>query len=126
MARPVIYQDRPPAIADADAWVSCMLGQGTSTYWDLFTEYEYVKTNAWSYEKEWRIVSGARPGETGLFADYSFHPRELTGIYFGPKCSTEDRAELLALLALGLEHVREHEVSHDDQQARFSFRVITS
>jgi len=126
MARPIIYQDSPPTIADADAWVSCILGQGTSTYWDLFTEYQYVKTNAWSYEKEWRIVSGARPGESGLFADYPFYPRELTGIYFGSKCSTEDRVELLALLAQGLEHVRAHEVSHDDQQARFSFRVIAS
>ena len=71
-------------------------------------------------------MSGARPGESGLFADYPFYPRELTGIYFGSKCSTEDRVELLALLAQGLEHVRAHEVSHDDQQARFSFRVIAS
>jgi hypothetical protein len=124
MARPVIYQDGPSAIADADAWVSCMLGQGTSTHWDLFTEYQYVKTNAWSYEKEWRIVSGARPGENGLLADYPFDSRELTGIYFGSKCSTEDRAELLALLAQGLEHVRAHEAFHDEHQARFSFRVI--
>lgn len=124
VAQPVIYQDGPTAIADADAWVSWMLGQGTSTYWDLFSEYQYAKTNAWSYEKEWRIVSGARPGETGLFADYPFYARELTGIYFGSRCSTEDRAELLSLLVQGLEHVSAHEASHDDQQARFSFRVI--
>jgi hypothetical protein len=60
MARPVIYQDSPPTIADADAWVSCMLGQGTSTFWDLFTEYQYVKTNAWSYEL-CRVLDRARP-----------------------------------------------------------------
>lgn len=125
LARPVIYQDGPTAIAGADAWVSWMLGQGTSTDWDLFSEYQYAKTNAWSYEKEWRIVSGARPDETGLFADYPFYTRELTGIYFGSKCSTEDRAELLSLLAQGLEHVSAYEASLDDQQARFSFRLIT-
>lgn len=124
VARPVIYQDGPTAIAGADAWVSWMLGQGRSTYWDLFSEYQYAKTNAWSYEREWRIVSGARPGETGFFSDYPFYARELTGIYLGSRCSTEDRAELLSLLVQGLEHVNAHETSHDDQEARFSFRVI--
>ena len=124
VARPVQYQDTPPAIADPDQWVSCMLGQGGSTYHDLFTEYEYVKTNAWSYEKEWRIVSWARPGESGLFEDYGFNPRELTGIYFGPKCSIEDRSDLLALLGHGLEHVRAHEAFLDSQQARIAFRPI--
>lgn len=68
-ARPVIYQDTPPAITDSHTWARCMLGQSESTYRDLFTEYQYVKTTPWSYEKEWRIVSGARPGESGLFAD---------------------------------------------------------
>lgn len=125
VARPVQYQDTPPAIADPNQWVSCMLGQGGSTYRDLFTEYEYVKTNAWSYEKEWRIVSGARPGESGLFGDYGFHPHELTGIYFGPKSSAEDRSDLLALLGHGLEHVRAHEAFLDSQQAKIAFRAIT-
>lgn len=126
VARPVVYQDTAPAVADADAWVSCMLGQGERTYHDLFTEYQYVKTTAWSYEREWRIVSGARPGETGLFGDYGFHPRELTGIYLGPKCSTEDRSDLLALLAHGLEHVQAYEAFPDSQQAKFAFRAIPS
>ena len=125
VARPVVYQDTAPAIADPDAWVSRMLGQGGSSYWELFTEYEYVKTTAWAYEKEWRIVSGARPGETGLFGDYGFHPHELTGIYLGPKCSAGDRSDLLALLAHGLEHVRAHDAVLDSQQARFAFRAIT-
>lgn len=123
MARPVIYQDGPPAIADVNTWVNAMLGQGVK-YTDLFTEYQYVKTSAWSYEKEWRIVSGQRQGESGLFGDYGYHPHELTGIYFGPKCSANDRADLLSLLAHGLEHVQAHEALQDSQQARFTFRVI--
>lgn len=124
VARPVIYQDNPPAIADADTWARCTLGQSESTYWDLFTEYLYVKTTAWAYEKEWRIVSGARPGEKELFADYDFHPHELTGVYFGPKCSAEDRGDILALLAHGLEHVRANAARADSQQARFTFNAV--
>jgi hypothetical protein len=125
-ARPVVYQDTPPAIADANTWVSCTLGQGGLTYEDLFIEYLYVKTSAWSYEKEWRIIMlGARPGESGFFGDYGFHPHDLTGIYFGSKCSAEDRLDLFALLTHGLEHVLAYEPFSDSHQARFAFRAIT-
>ena len=125
VARPVVYQDTPPAIADPNTWVSCLLGQGASTVMDLFTEYQYVKTNAWSHEKEWRIVSMARPGEGGLFGDYGFHPHELTGIYFGLNCSAADRGDLLSLLVHGLERVLAHEAFLDSTNARFVFRAIT-
>ena len=125
VARPVVYQDTPPSIADPEAWASCMLGQGETTYSDLFSEYEYMKTNEWSYEREWRIVSGARLGETGLFRDDGYQPDELTRICFGSKCSTEDRSDLLALLVRGLEHVRAYEAIPDTQQAKFKFRAIT-
>jgi Protein of unknown function (DUF2971) len=119
MARPIIYQDTPPSIADVKTWVNCLLAQ--SSYWDIFTEYQYVKTNPWSYEREWRIVSGARPGENGLFGDYGFQSREFTGIYFGPKCCEEDRTELVALLTDGLEHVLAYEAFPDTKQAKFVF-----
>lgn len=124
VAHPVVYQDTPPSIADPETWVSLLLGQGEATYLDIFAEYQYVKTNAWSYEKEWRIVSGDRPGESGLFGDYGFHPHELTGIYFGPQCSAGDRLDLIALLTHRLEHVRVYEALSDSQQAKFEFRAI--
>jgi hypothetical protein len=111
IARPVVYQDTAPSIADVNTWVSCMLGQGEKSYQDLFTEYLYVKKCEWSYEKEWRIPApGRRPEDSELFGDYGFHPSELTAIYFGPKCSEEDCSDLLKLLAHGLEHVQAHEM----------------
>ena len=124
VARPVIYQDDPPAIATPEAWVNCLLGQGETTYEDLFKEYQYVKTLDWSSEKEWRIVSGARPGEDGLFRDYGFSPREIVGVYFGSKCAERDRADLLSLLAHGLEHIRVYEAIPDIRRAKFHFQII--
>jgi DUF2971 family protein len=122
-ARPVVYQDTPPSIADVAAWVSCMLGE--RNYRDLFTEYLYVKTCAWSYEREWRIpMPGRRPDDSELFGDYGFHRQELTAIYFGPNCSAEDRTDLLALLTHGLEHVQAHQMSFDTQHARLVSRPI--
>jgi len=38
VARPVVYQDQPPAIADAEQWARCMLGTSPKTYNDLFTD----------------------------------------------------------------------------------------
>ena len=98
---------------------------GEKNYRDLFTEYLYVKTCAWSYEKEWRIPApGRRPDDSELFGDYGFHRRELTAIYFGPNCPDEDRADLLALLTHGLEHVQAHQMSFDIPQARLVSRPI--
>jgi Protein of unknown function (DUF2971) len=124
LARPVVYQDAP-AIAEAKAWVSCMLGEGEARWQDLFMEYLYVKTPAWSYEKEWRIpVPGRRPGDSELFGDYGFYARELRAIYFGPKCSEQDREDLLKLLAHGLDHVEAYQMDFDTRQARLVARPI--
>jgi hypothetical protein len=124
VARPVIYQDAPPSVADLDTWVDCLLNQDLPRFLSLFFEYQYSKTNAWSYQKEWRIASASRPGETGLAGEYGFHPRELIGIYFGPMCSAEDRTDLCALLSYGLEHVHPHEAVLDIQSGKFTFRGI--
>ena len=124
VARPVVYQDAP-SIAEASAWVSCMLSEGETRWQDLFMEYLYVKTPSWSYEKEWRIpVPGRRPDDSELFGDYGFHPRELTGIYSGPRCPNGDRSDLLNLLSHGLEHVTMSETIFDTRQARLVSHVV--
>lgn len=124
VARPVTYQDDPPGIANVDAWVDRLIGKPGADYWDLFSELEYIKALPWSYEKEWRIASFARPGETGLFADYGFFTRELTGIYFGPKCEQADREDLIGMLRYGLEHVATFEAIPRIVESRFSFKPI--
>jgi hypothetical protein len=124
IARPVIYQDGPPKIATAQAWVDCMLGKPGADYWELFSQLQYIKTSAWAYEREWRVVAFARPGDTGFYADYPFFESELTGIYFGPQCAPEDRKDLLALRQHGLEHVRPFEAVPSIAAARFDFRPV--
>ena len=126
VARPVVYQDAPPAITDPETWVSCLLGEGLPLFQEIITEYQYIKTSPWSHEREWRIVVPLpRSGDSELFGDYGFYARELTGIYIGPQCSAENRSDLLALLSHGLQHVRAYEASTDNQEARFVFRPIS-
>jgi hypothetical protein len=124
VARPVIYQDSLPEIAEKQAWVRCMLGLSDKTITDLFTEYQYIKTMAWSYEKEWRVISFALPGESEMFADYLFHPRELSAIYLGERCAEQDLSDILSLLTHGLEHVSAYRAFLNGAQPKFMFRKI--
>jgi hypothetical protein len=124
IARPVIYQDSLPEIAEKQAWVRCVLGLSDKTVTDLFTEYQYIKTTAWSYEREWRVISFALPGESEMFADYSFRPRELSGIYLGERCAKQDLEDILSLLTHGLEHVSAYRAFPNGAQPKFMFRKI--
>lgn len=124
VARPVIYQDTPPTSEEARAWVRCLLGQSQTTTLDLLKKYQYTKTMSWAYEREWRIVSGARSDDTALFADYSFHPRELSRIFFGSQCSEADQTALQSLLSNGLEHVSCYQAVAGAKDAKFTFRPL--
>jgi hypothetical protein len=121
-ARPVIYQDSPPAIASKEAWARCLLEIGPLTYQDLITEYQYVKTTDWAYEREWRLVTlGAG---TELFEDYGFCSRELAGVYLGTHCSQDDEKEIVGLLSHGLEHVSAYKAFIAGPDAKFTFQPI--
>ena len=78
LARPVIYQDDPPHIASPHAWAKTIIATNGSELHELFRESQYIKTLSWSYEREWRVVSLARAGDTGLFADRAFTLRQAT------------------------------------------------
>lgn len=121
VARPVQYQDAAPKIASVDEWAKCITGESETEYTKLFEEYEFIKTSDWAYEREWRIVSMARPGETERYADYPFHPKELTGIYFGLRCPGQDRQEIRASLTGGLEHVACWQATQEGAGPKFSF-----
>lgn len=125
VARQVKYDDTPPAIADARTWVRCLLFHTEKSFIDLLTEYQYTKTMSWAYEREWRIVSRARPGDSGLFSDHGFHPRELSRIFFGPKCTEADKTDIVALLSNELEHVCCCEAVPSREATKFTFRPTT-
>jgi hypothetical protein len=124
LARPVVYQAAPPAIADPRTWAHCMLRKDQRTYLDLFTEYQYTKTPDWAYEREWRIATFAFLEESGEFSYWAFNPRELVGVYLGPRCSEEDQTNILALLTEGHEHVRVFRARITGAAGKFTFEAI--
>jgi cell division protein ZapA (FtsZ GTPase activity inhibitor) len=124
LARPVVYQDEPAAIADADKWAECILREGAE-FVDLLRDFQYTKKTAWAYEKEWRVSQmGSRSGETAAFADYGFNPMELTGVYLGPRSSQADKDDVRALLIGDLSHVKTYEASLDQRRLQINFKMV--
>ena len=105
LAKPVIYQDTPPRIADVNEWARAIVETNGKRFHELFREMQYVKATSWAYEKEWRVVSYARPDSSGLTSDLGFHPKEVRGLYLGPNTLPADEAVLRSLLVGDLNHV---------------------
>jgi hypothetical protein len=100
MAAPVCYQSQPPRLPSKEEWVRSLTGQARIDLKNFFTEYQLVKASQWAYEREWRIVSDARPGETTTYADYPFVREELSRVIVGAQCSDEDEREIASLLKI--------------------------
>jgi hypothetical protein len=98
MARVVRYQDEPPRLPSKEEWVESIIGRTKIDLAEFFSDYQYVKSVQWAYEKEWRVVSYARSGETGLSGDYRFFPEELRRVILGANCSASDETEVRALV----------------------------
>lgn len=68
VAKPVIYADEPPEMATAAEWIDVLCGvrplPEANDYWHLLM---HTKSTVWREEKEWRVVSTARPYDYGLF-----------------------------------------------------------
>ena len=122
VARPVTYEDSPPAITRAREWARLMT---RSPDWQndmsLFDNYEHTKTTEWRSEKEWRISSMKRRGEIGEYSDYPFNVRELSAVYFGWRCTKGHRADITSLLSHGLDHVKVFSTYPDPRSRRYVF-----
>ena len=125
VARQVTYDDSPPAITRAREWARLMI---RSPDWQndmsFFDDYEHTKTTEWESEREWRISSMKRRGETGLYSDYCFKERELSAVYYGWKCANDDRAAIDSLLSHGLDHVKTFNTYPDPATRRYTFKEV--
>ncbi len=96
-AQPVGYPLAKPGIYTVDGWAELLLLKPEASTKKMLEVSTYTKSPDWSYEREWRIVTFKRPGDSGLFTDYRFDSRELTAIYLGPLIKPSDRTKLVAL-----------------------------
>ena len=112
LAQPVIYRVAKPSLPNAETWARALLGEITLDWDEFLREYYFVKHQDWSYEREHRVVSAKKPTETAadLFADYVFHPADLTSIVLGAKTEPKDEAIIRDLVKKHYSHARIYSV----------------
>lgn len=126
IAQPVTYQNSPPMLATKQEWIKSITGQKPLNVndWRFYEPFTITKTKEWEHEKEWRVVSFCRKGETGYFSDYNFNPRELRSVYLGCDISDEDAADIISLLKFDLAHVKVFRGKKSERERRLSFEKI--
>ena len=97
-ARRVTYRREKPRFYTAAGQAEIMMMPTHDACRTLMRTATLIKSEDWSYEREWRVVSHSRPGDTGHYFDYRFHPSELQAVYFGPNMQPTDRSAIETLL----------------------------
>lgn len=103
LATPVTYQAAPPTLPLVDRWARAFLTEEEIDWNEYFHEYYYVKTEDWSYEKEYRAISSALD-DSDLYYDSPFFREDLRGIILGAAMDGEDE-ETVCRLARNYPHV---------------------
>ncbi len=126
IAEPVVYQNSPPMAATKQEWIKSITGQKRLNYnkWQFYAPYTLTKTTDWEYEKEWRVVTFMRQGESGLYTDYYFNPAELRSVYLGCQISDKDTDDIISLLNYDLSHVHVYRTRMLEQERKLSFEKI--
>jgi len=123
-AEPVTYQSSPPMLATIPECVKSMTGQQCIDPLSLLPKYACTKTPEWAHEKEWRVISFNRQGETGHYTDRPFNPRELRSVYLGCDIADDDANDFISLLKYDFAHVKVYRVKKLERKRKLSFTRI--
>lgn len=101
-AKPVRYTANMPRLADERALTRCLLGEGPLATPQQFQDSVYVKADAWSYEKEWRVFGGWENQQKT--EDVKFRVKEMTAVYFGCRMPDATRKEIKEIMTRKYPH----------------------
>lgn len=97
----VEYSDQIPAFFEHKFIRYYMTGEISFDMRDTYERSTYTKSAAWSYEREWRIISGLHPDGVllrGLLRfPWPFFPENITGVYLGSRATDEDRQSIISI-----------------------------
>jgi len=89
MAKPVIYKSNLPVFFTRKQWIEFLCAVKPIDFEKLSWDYAYIKSDVWSYQKEWRVWDLLPEAGPELYIDYKLYPEEIESIYFG--CKTDDK-----------------------------------
>jgi len=83
VAKPIMYAENPPSFFTEDQWIEDWLSIDKLDVDQLSRRYAYVKSNHWSYEKEWRVWFPLAPVSGDLWYDCPIRDSEFSAVYIG-------------------------------------------
>lgn len=100
LAIPINYLQELPSIGDEEHFSNILAGFKGDDHRVIINRIIYSKGAAWSYEKEWRISSGAGRDKTAPHEDIPFGLNDLDGVILGINMADENRRTIIELTKL--------------------------
>ena len=90
IAKPINYTNEMPLTYTAEGMADLLSLPDSQAIDYINNEITFIKTEDWTYEKEWRISTYAKTTNSGYYSDYGFHPLEVKSIILGPHFDDND------------------------------------
>lgn len=124
VAKPVIYVDKPPSLFTDSEWVEHILFGKRPNDSDLYNHYVQIKSNHWSYEREWRVAYPLAEKTDSSYSDCPINPSELSCIYIGCRAETDFTTEIIKLTRQSFPAVRIFQAYKDVSSYALCYKEI--
>ena len=124
-AKPVIYSDEAPGMATENEWMQFAVALSPAlTNGNIWDRLVTTKARVWEYEKEWRAISERRHYENDGYEDVTFHPKEISKVFFGCQMTDPNKKDVLSLLAGMFAHVEAYQARQHPKKYQLEFDRI--
>jgi len=118
-AMPIIYSNIMPVLSIIkNRYYNIKTGR------ELVRKLFYVKSNDWSYEKEWRVVWKKTVDNVQNYDMYNILKEEIEGIYLGCKMSDYDKNEILKIVNAKMQHITVFQACKNQKYFKLDFIQI--
>lgn len=123
VARKIRYVKTPPSFFTQSEWIDSFVGRGELDEKSLYKRYAYIKSDHWSYEREWRVWYPLSD-TTKKYDKVPIRTNELKGLYLGCCIDTEEKNEILKLLKSNFPDARAYQAHKKESSYELIYTEI--
>jgi hypothetical protein len=98
IAKPIKYTNELPLTYTSEGMAELLFMPDNKAMEYINTEITFMKTEEWTYEKEWRISNYARKNSAIYYSDLRFHPLEIKSVILGPRFDIREFEQIASLI----------------------------
>jgi hypothetical protein len=118
-AQPVRYSNKMPRLNFAD------LADFEKLRHDILDVITLTKSDVWTYEKEWRIVTSLRD-KTQEFEIIPCYPEEIGAVYLGCRMTDDDKREIIEIVHTKYQDTKILQATKHAREFALIFEEITN